>query len=111
MERGPIVKSFACQGLKVFDRFGSDVRPKLNDHFSFARLDQSHFTHICPLIYSFAESAGTILMLLISTRLVGLLISPRLLVTGVFAIFSRTSIPFVTLPKAVYCLSSDPASP
>ena len=55
--------------------------------------DENHFT----------ESAGTILMLSITTRLVGLLISPMLfLVTGVSPIFSSTSSPLISLPKVVY---------
>src|SRR6266481_7484213 len=51
----------------------------------------------------FTESAGTILMLSITTRLVGLLGSPMLfLVTGISPIFPSTSWPLISLPKVVY---------
>src|SRR5439155_13778703 len=51
----------------------------------------------------FTESAGTILTLSTTTRLVGLLGSPMLfLVTGVSPIFSRTSSPLISLPNVVY---------
>ncbi len=54
-------------------------------------------------LYSFTESAGTILTLSMTTRLVGLLFSPELLTsTGVRAIFSRTSSPLTNFPKVVY---------
>ena len=46
---------------------------------------------------------GTILMLSITTRLLGLLGSPVLfLVTGISPIFSSTSWPLISLPKVVY---------
>jgi len=49
------------------------------------------------------EFAGTILMLSITTRLVGLLISPVLfLVTGVSPIFLSTSSPLISFPNVVY---------
>src|SRR5215471_1329473 len=51
----------------------------------------------------FAESAGTILMLSITTRSVGLLGSPMLFfITGVSPIFSSTSLPLTSLPNVVY---------
>ena len=51
----------------------------------------------------FAEFAGTILMLSITTRLVGLLFSPELLlVTGVSPILPSTSSPLINLPNVVY---------
>src|SRR5205814_8340218 len=51
----------------------------------------------------FTESAGTILTLSITTRLIGLLGSPVLfLVTGMSPIFSSTSWPLIRLPKVVY---------
>src|SRR5213596_1804599 len=55
-------------------------------------------------IHYFTEFAGTIFTLSITTRFVGLLISPELfLVTGVPPIFSSTSSPLINLPKVVYC--------
>src|SRR5204863_8362232 len=58
-------------------------------------------------IHYFTESAGTILTLSITTRFVGLLVSPALfLVTGISPIFSRTSAPLTSLPNVVYCPSS-----
>ena len=54
----------------------------------------------------FTESAETILMLCTSMRFLGLLFSPVALgATGVFPIFSSTSSPLITLPKAVYLWS------
>ena len=51
----------------------------------------------------FSESAGTILMLSIATRLVGLLISPALFrVTAVSPILSSTSLPLISFPNVVY---------
>src|SRR5437773_538236 len=51
----------------------------------------------------FTESAGTMSIFSITTRVVGLLFSPMLfLVTGVSPIFASTSSPLINLPKVVY---------
>src|SRR4051812_43425386 len=50
----------------------------------------------------FIELAGTISILLIVIRLVGLLFSPFPIVTGVSPIFSSTSSPLINFPKVVY---------
>src|SRR3954465_13036899 len=106
MKRGSIIKALFREGFKIVDRFWRHIRPELDDHVSSAGADHRHFVVWCAhgnggsyLI----ESAGTILMLWTSTRLVGLLGSPpRLMVTGVLAIFVSTSSPLISLPKAVY---------
>src|SRR5215217_7816320 len=55
----------------------------------------------------FTEFDGTIFTLSITTRFVGLLISPCVFrSTGVLPIFSRTSPPLINLPNVVYCPSS-----
>src|SRR6266576_4426713 len=52
----------------------------------------------------FTEPAGTMSILLIVMRLVGLLISPcAFRSTGVLPIFSSTSSPLINLPNGVYC--------
>src|SRR5438477_13114142 len=51
----------------------------------------------------FTESAGTMSIFSITTRVVGLLFSPMLFrVTGVSPIFPSTSSPLINLPKVVY---------
>jgi hypothetical protein len=65
-------------------------------------LDQRDFCFLSHSRY-FTESAGTMSILSIVTRSVGLLISfPLFRVTGVFPIFSSTSSPLINFPNVVY---------
>ncbi len=58
---------------------------------------------VSSVVNYFTESAGTIVMLSIVTRLVGWLFSPPGPgVTAVLPIFSSTSSPLINLPKVVY---------
>src|SRR5687768_11193653 len=61
--------------------------------------------------YLYASASGVMRMVFTPTRLVGLLFSPPpLRVVGMSPILPRTSSPFTTWPKAVYCLSRKRAS-
>src|SRR2546423_14109743 len=65
-------------------------------------LHQRDFCFVCHSRY-FTESAGTMSIFSITTRVVGLLFSPMLFrVTGVSPILERTSSPLINFPNVVY---------
>ena len=43
MKRRAIIKSFSREGFKIFNRLGRDVRPKLDNHFTFGGFYDGHF--------------------------------------------------------------------
>src|SRR5580698_3824988 len=102
VERGAVVKSLVGQRLEILDSFRGDICPQFNDHFAHVGFDDGNFVRahifLSILFDHLMESAGTILMLVISTRLSGRSGGW----VGVVAIFSSTSSPLINLPKAVY---------
>src|SRR6202040_1741051 len=78
----------------------------VEDPASVAPRRPSQAGSLTPFLY-FTEFAGTIFTLSITTRFVGLLISPCAFPsTGVLPILSSTSSPLINLPNVVYCPSS-----